>query len=252
MPKLFKIIHQSITITSRQPYWWLLALLQAILFSVIGQFTKPAIVHSPRFLVLAVAIVLLAPVTVWFWQAIFIDLHPELEIKRQFWKKSLAAVGLVVPAVLLIILGRILFNFWPIHTVVFAIIASTSGLALLYLVLCDQTLHAATRLALYTWNKKISFTTTAASVLLVAHALSFALVNGVFSNFVPTRVFPVSGLSATIWILLTVLVLFIGYFGAILNSFVVIAFLETILTKKDPEAEKAKVLQAAELGLATK
>ena len=41
MDKLTKLIYACIVCASRQPRWWLLAILQAAFFSLIGQLARP-------------------------------------------------------------------------------------------------------------------------------------------------------------------------------------------------------------------
>ena len=111
--------------------------------------------------------------------------------------------------------------------------------------LCDQNLSGALKLAIDTWDKKISFAGLAALVLIIAHGISFTLVHGVWGNSYLYQEFSVPGRSATIWVLLTGLILLIGYLVAILNCFVVFLFLDSINRKKDPEKVKQQVPELA-------
>ena len=248
---MFKIIHHSIISASRQPRWWLFALLQATAFSAVGQLARPRMLHNPLSLLLIFAAIVLAPLTVWLWQNIAAETKETAKFKltHAFIYQSLSGATLILSSVVIIISARLLYPFWPVHTLVFAVVASSAGLALLYLSLCAQTLSASLRLALDTWNKKISIAAAAAFVLILAHGISYTLAHGVFAGFYSIGMFSVFGHSATIWILLTVLMLAMAYFSAILNCFVVFLFLDSIARKKDPEAEKAKIMEPARAGV---
>jgi hypothetical protein len=252
MNKLLKIIQRSVYSASRQPRWWLFSLFQAAAFTAVGQLDRPGILSNPVILALLLAAVLLSPITIRLWQNIQDDTKPINEkntrIDLYFIGQCLSGCVVILLTVGIIILARFVFTFWPLHTLVFAIVASSSGLSLLYLSLCDQTLSSSLRLTRDTWNKKISFTAVAAAILILAHGISFALVHGILGDIYYFRVFSATGHSATIWILLTLLGLLIAYFSTVLNCFVVYMFLETIARKKDPEEEKAKLAQSVRVG----
>lgn len=250
MDKVLKIVYRSILVTGRQPIWWLFALLQAMAFSAVGQLARPRMLYSPVTVWLILAAVLLAPLTIWLWQSIEYESasEPKIRPKRNFLRQNISGSILILVTVLIIILARLIFPFWPLHTLVFAVTAASSGLALLYLALCEQDLPSSLRLAMDTWNKKISFSAAAALVLLVAHGISYGLMHGILENTLLFNKFSVAGHSATIWVLLLGLMLVIGYISAILNCFVVFLFLEIIARKKAPEAEKAKAAQPVSVG----
>jgi len=250
MLKLSQIVRQAVFFASRQPRWWLLALFQSAAFSVIGQFARPKLLGSPYAVFLVLAGIILSPITIWLWREIEADKNPSPEAKRKpyFFVQSFEGGVVVLATAAIIILARLVFPFWPLHTLVFALAASTAGLALLYIALTGHTLAPAFKLALDTWNKKLSLVAMATLVLILAHAISFILVHEVWGNVHIFREFSVLGHSATIWILLTGLTLAIAYFSAILNCFVVLLFLEIINRKKDPEAEKTKLAEPVRVG----
>ena len=243
MEMFAKLVYRSVNLSSRQPRWWLLALLQAMAFSAIGQLARLRMLNQLSALWLALAIGILPMLTIWLWQDVeklsVKDNQPKA--KNNFYAQSVSGIGLIIITVFIILLTRLIFPFWPLHTLIFAVATSTAGLALLYVALCGQNLSSAFALAIDTWNKRLSFAAFAAIVLIIAHGMSFALVHGVFENVYLTWEFSVFGHSATIWLLLTALLLLIAYFWAILNCFVVLLFLETINRKKDPEAIKQEV-----------
>ena len=78
-------------------------------------------------------------------------------------------------------------------------------------------------------------------VLLLAHVVSYALVHSVLKSFKITQGFSISGDFVTIWVLCLIVLLFMAFVAAFLNSFLVLLFLEIIARKKDPEAEKTAV-----------
>lgn len=242
-----RILNESVWSTSRFPRWWILALLQAAAFSAVGQLARPKMLNHFSAIWLALAMALLPPLTIWLWQDMENSrLKPNQEKpKRNFASQSLSGIGLILMTVFVVLLARLIFPFWPLHTLVFAVTASTAGLALLYVALCGQNLSAAIALSMDTWNKRLSFAAVAAVVLVVAHGISFALVHGILENFYFFQEFSVSGRSATIWLLLSGLMLVIAYFSAILNCFLVFLFLETVNRKKDPETVRSEVSQPA-------
>lgn len=218
-------------------------MLQAAAFSAIGQLARPLKLNQFSAIWLALAMVTLPLVTIWLWQEVEVSKlnFSQDKPKHNFAGQSLSGIGLILMAVFVVLLARLIFPFWPLHTLIFAVAASTAGLALLYVSLCDQNLSQALALAMDTWNKRLSFAGAAAVVLIVAHGISFALVHGIFENFYFFQQFSVPGRSATIWVLLSGLMLLIAYFSAILNCFVVLLFLDTINRKKDPERVKQEL-----------
>lgn len=237
------ILLESILSTSRFPRWWILAILQAGAFSAVGQLVRPQSLNhiSAMWLVLVMAV--LPPLTIRLWQDIeaykFIN-NPD-KPRHNFKSQSVSGIGLILMTVFVVLLARWIFPFWPLHTLVFAVTASTAGLSLLYIALCDQNLSSALSLAMDTWNKRISFAGAAAAILIVAHGISYALVHRVLGDLYLIREFSVSGHSATIWLLLAAVVVLIAYLSAILNCFVVLLFLDTINRKKDPETVRQEL-----------
>jgi len=108
---------------------------------------------------------------------------------------------------------------------------------MLFAVLSEQGFVSALGLALDAWNKKFSLAASVALVLIMANALSFAFMHTFWKEASPLAAFELLKHSATIWVLLLILILFIVFFAALINCFLVLLFLETIRRKKDPEAE---------------
>jgi hypothetical protein len=229
MLNFHRIAYNSIKSTSRQPRWWILALLQVIAFSLLGELAKPEL--------------LFAPVIFWLIAAIVMAVPKELKAKN-FVRYCLQSGVVIVFSVLVTILARVFSGLWVFLAIVTSLVASTASLAMLYIVLCDQPAKAALTLAIDTWNKKISLAAITALILILAHGISYALVHGVWKNFVFAAEFSVLNYSATIWVLLVALVVIAAFFAAILNCFLVLLFLEIIRREKDPEPVKDKVLEA--------
>ena len=244
MLKLRQIAYASLVSTSRFPRWWILALAQIIAFSLVGQLSRFDLLHLPFVFWLVVGLMALMPVTVWLWldiQAIYLKSLRQAAAQI-FIRKCLSAGIVMLGSVILTMLIRQAYPAWVFLAVVSSLVAATAALAMLYIVLCEQSVPSALALALDTWHKKISLAVAAAFILIFAHGVSFTLVHSIWKSFKAAGQFSVSSHSATIWVLLLVLLAIVVFFAAVLNCFLVFLFLEIIRRKKDPEIAREEVV----------
>jgi hypothetical protein len=237
-----QILRESFISTSSFPRWWILALVQGTSLYLIGEFSQPHMLIRPFSVSLIILwLCVMAPTTAWLWLEIasFKLKSKNKMFVKTFFGHCVAIITIVVCSLALIIAAKFVYPGWLFSVLVSSIIFGTSTLAILYVVLCGQPFGKALTLALDTWNKKFSLPVQAAFILLLAHGVSFALVHSVLKSLKTMQGFPVSGDSATIWLLLLFLLFFTAFVAAFLNSFLVLLFLETIARKKNPETEKA-------------
>jgi len=242
MKSLRQIFYESFLSTSRFPRWWILALAQGISLYLIGEFSQPHRLVRPVSLCwIILSLLIMAPATLWLWMEISsFKLKSENRMAAETFFRYCAAIAVIAAfSLALIIVPKFVYPDWIFSALISSIVSGTSTLAILYVVLCAQPLNKALVLALDTWNKKISLAAMAAFILLLAHGVSFALVHGVVKSLKTVQGFSVFSHSATIWLLLLVLLMFTAFAAAFLNSFMVLLFLEIIGRKKDPEEEKA-------------
>jgi hypothetical protein len=241
---LREIFYEALVSTSRFPRWWIFALAQAALLYWIGELLQPRHLLRPfSVLWLLLAVLVMAPVTVWLWKDIEArkaGRENQILIKHFLGYCSEISVIILCSAALLVV-AKLIYPDWLFSALVSSLISATATLAILYIVLCGQPFDRALSLALDTWNKKISLAALVAFVLLLAHGISFALVHGFLRDFMTRGGFSISGDFVTIWVLCLIALVFTAFAAAFLNSFLVLLFLEIIARKKDPEAEKASV-----------
>jgi hypothetical protein len=241
MQRLREILYESLISTGRFPRWWILALAQAASLYLIGEFSQPHRLVRPFsacWIILSLCV--MAPATAWLWLEISSNKQKSKNLisVKVFFGYCAATVAIVVCSLVLIVAPKLVYPDWLFSALISSIISGTSTLAILYVVLCGQPLGKALILAIDTWNKKISLAALMAFVLLLAHGVSYALVHGLIKSLKATGGFPVFSHSATIWILLLVLLFFTAFAAAFLNSFLVLLFLEIIARKKVPETAK--------------
>jgi hypothetical protein len=245
MRSLREIFYESLLSTSRFPRWWILALAQGTALYLMGEFSQPhRLVRPFSVLWIILSLCVMAPATAWLWLSISsLKIKSSSQIsQKKFVGYCIAIAIIVVCSLAVIIAPKFFYPDWLFSALLSSIVSGTSTLAILYVVLCTQPLSKAIILAIDTWNKKLSLAALAAFILLLAHGVSFALVHTVLKSLKTMQGFSVFSHSATIWLLLLVLLFFIAFIGAFLNSFLVILFLEIIGRKKDPEAEKKAIL----------
>lgn len=249
MLKISQIAYGSVIFTNRSRRWWILALGQTAGFFIIGQTTRGYWQFLPW---LIAAVGLLVPVTVWLWldmEAASSKLPKHLPLKI-FIRYCLRSGGIMLCSIAAIILAKLAYLNWVFVALFSSLVAATAILSMLYVVLCGQTFSTAWGLALDTWHKKISLVVFIAFILILAHGASFAFVHAFWQPGLSGGEFSAFSHSATIWMLLAVLLLAIAYFAAVLNCFLVFLFLEIIRRKKGPDAAEGKAvkLTAVEAG----
>lgn len=240
MRNLREIFHESFVSTSRFPPWWILALAQGTSLYLLGEFSQPRRLAEPFSVFwIILSLCVMAPATAWLWLEIsaFKSKLKNNLIVKIFFGYCAATVAIMVCSLAIIVVPKFVYPDWLFSALLSSIVSGTSTLAILYVVLCAQPLNKAIILAIDTWNKKLSLAALSAFILLLAHGVSFALVHSAIKSLKTMQGFSVFSHSATIWLLLLVLLFFIAFVGAFLNSFLVILFLEIIGRKKDPEAE---------------
>ena len=245
MKTLGQIVNDSFRSTGRFPRWWILALLQVAAFSVMGELGRPHWLRPVFMSYLVLSAAILGPITAWLWleiEASVITLPKNLPIKS-FTQRSFNAAGIIFCSVILVLVTRFFYANWIFLAIVSSLIAATAILAMLYAVLVEQSFFSSITLAADTWNKKTSFASVAAFILIIAHGASYAIVHGLLGNFTLLGRFSDFNHSATIWILLAALVFFAALMGAFLNCFLVFLFLETIRREKEPETAKSEVVK---------
>jgi hypothetical protein len=229
--------------TGRFPRWWILALAQVIAFSVMGEMGRPHWLDSVFVSWLITSAVILGPITAWLWLEIEASglKEPKTLTIKIFSQSCVTAAAIIFSSIILALAARFIYRDWIFLAIVSSLIAATATLAMLYAVLCDQSFSKSIALALDTWNKKISLAAAAALVLILAHGVSYAIVHGLLGNISLIEGFSVFSRSATIWLLLLVLIFLAAFIGAFLNCFLVFLFLETIRREKDSESAKTSV-----------
>jgi hypothetical protein len=252
MSKLRQIAYASFVSTGRYPRRWILALIQVIAFSLVGELARPHWLASPLVFWPLAGAIILGPVTALLWLEIeAADAKPAKSVVvKVFIQSCLTADALIFCSMVFSVAARLLYPNWIFLAVFSSLVAATATLAMLYTVLCGQPFDRSIGLAMDTWNKKTSLAASSAFILILAQGVSFALVHGVWINFLSSPRFPVFTQSATIWVLLVVVIFFVVLAAAFLNCFLVLLFLETIKREKDPEAAKKAVenLMIAEAG----
>ncbi len=249
MPKLRQIAYDSFVSTGCYPRRWTLALIQVIAFSLVGELARPRWLVSPFLFWLLAGAAVLGPVTARLWLEIEAaeSKVPKPVPANIFIQSCATATAVIFCSVGLSIAARFVDGTWIFLALVSSLIAATATLAMLYAVLCAQPFDRSLALALSTWNKKISLAAAAAFILILAQGVSFALVHGVFLNFLSLSGFSVFTHSATIWVLLLALVFVVVLAAAFLNCFLVLLFLETIRREKEPESLKNDVVKLVAL-----
>ena len=245
MLNLRQIAYASLISTNRHKVWWILALGQVAGFFLLGQTLGPDHRILPW---LPLVLVLLAPVTVWLW----LDMQAvKIKVIRQssaasFLNQCLSSGAVIIFALLIIFLARLTYLHWLFVTLFFSVVAATAALAMLYIVLFNQSLFKSLLLALDTWRKKISLAAIVAFVLIIAHGFSYAFAHSLWDpDFLNSGQFSSFGHSATIWILSIGGGFVVAYLAALLNCFLVFLFLEIIRSEKEPESvlEEARARQ---------
>jgi hypothetical protein len=243
MKTLAQITHEAFTSTVRFPRRWILALVQVIAFSVVGELGRSHWLRPVFVSYLLLSACVLGPITTWLWLEIedsTLKFSKALSIKS-FTQSCLTSAGIIFSSIIAALLVRFIYMDWIFLAVVSSLIASTAALAMLYAVLFRQSFYRSVVLAADTWNKKISLAAESAFVLILGHGASYAIVHGLFGNMPLIGGFSVFSHSATIWILLLVLIFLAAFIGAFFNCFLVFLFLETIKREKDSESEKQAV-----------
>ncbi len=237
-----QIFYEAFLSTSRFPRWWILALVQAAVLYSVGELLQPYHLLKPFSVCwLILAVIIMAPATVWLWLDISAYASRlKNQIKRKtFFNNCLTMCAIVLCSAAVMAAAKFIYPDWLFSALLSSIISATSTLAILYVVLCGQRFAPALALAADTWNKRISLAALIAFALLLAHGISFAMVHGALSSLKTPQGFSVPVHSATIWILLLILLSITAFAAAFLNSFLVLLFLDIIARKKDPESEKA-------------
>lgn len=247
MLKLKQIFYESLLSTSRFPRWWILALVQLVGLSLVGEFSRPGRVGTVLIFWLFCGVIFLVLATSLLWMEIRLNKEKkEFSIgAKNFIVKCNASAVVVFASVILVIAVRLMSTLWVFLAFFSSVIAATATLVMLYAVLCQEPFYKALALALDTWNRKFSLAAIVAFLLILAHGVSFALVHGFFTGFRGMHGFSVFSHSATIWVLFLALISLIAFVSAVLNSFLVLLFLESIRQKKDPEVAKNPLPQLA-------
>jgi len=243
MLQLREKIYNSLVSTSRHPRWWILAFLQIAALSAMGKFSKPYLLDTPYFLWLILAILVLQPVIAWLW--LDIEAQSEGKVKRASVRGLLMAclrsLAITFAAEVFLMISRAIIFDWTFLALISSLVAATSTLAILYVILCQQPFYKAWALALDTWHKKISLAAASAVVLIFAHGISYVLVHTVWAGIFSKGEFSAFNHSATIWVLSAVLCFAVAYLGAVLNCFLVFLFLDIIRRQKEPEIVENQV-----------
>ncbi len=217
---------------------------------LVGEFSRSFWLPTVFIFWLVAGILLLVFSTVLLWLEIdLVNKKQQVKIQvKDFISKVQVSTAIVVCSVIVIIILKLIQTPWGILSFVSSIISSTATLAMLYNVLCKQPFYSSFGLALDTWNRKFSLAAIVAFIIIVSHGISFALAHGALKNLRYGQGFSVLNGSATIWILFLALVCLVSFIVAVLNSFLVLLFLETIERKKDPEPAitELKVLTISE------
>lgn len=224
---------------------------QSAAIFTIGRLARPVLM-KPLFLCLLVfAVLVLQPVTVWLWLEMSEVYHKQTKKISAALIIGYSAKTIVICfcAIIVILLARLIFPNWIFLTLFSSLVAATSVLCMLYVVLCGQTVGKSWLLALDTWHKKISLALVVAAAIGASHGISFILAHEIGIKLRIDREFSVLSHSATIWILLFLMVFVAAVIAALLNCCLIFLFLEIIRRRQDPEAAvKLESLASSQAG----
>jgi len=250
MSKLLQIIHFSLISTSQNPRWWILGFFQVISLPILVIVSaRPAMLMSKFAFLFLAAILVGVPSTVYLWMDVDARKFKTVYQKAQkfFFRQCLTFTAIMLLTLGVIILAKLMHNDWVFLALLSSLVIATCVLAMMFAVLCEQDTIHSLALSASAWNKKFSLAATIAFVLIIVQALSFAFLHSFLKDFNPNIKFELLSGSATIWVLLLLLLFVVAICMAFLNSFLVHLFLDTIRRKKDPEAAEGELAKQARL-----
>ena len=238
MLALRQIFFKALKSTSIRPGWWIFALMQFLLLSVASLFAHGhhIVLHKVLFLLLILAI--LSPVVVGLWLDIATeeDNSAEKLNLQTYWRKTFNCFLVIAFPALVIQQLKIFHLAWVPLVVFSSLLAATGVVSALYSIICNQSAYKSYLLAVDTWHKKISFVVYSALAIILSQGAGLIMAKTIFEHF-----FPIwgefSGLehSATIWLLVLLMLAVFGFIGAFLNAFLVKLFVYIIRQKKAAE-----------------
>ncbi len=241
MQSIGQTIYGSFKSTSKQPRWWILALLQVFCIGYLADF----LVFKRTFFVewgwALTFLLVLQPVCAYLWldlKAVHENRQEKVYLK-QFLFSVLAAFFVCTSAFGLIML---LVNTYGPGVLIFLLcmgVMATAVIAAMGAVILDLGFFRAWGLGLDVWRLKMSIPI----IIMVLFVSGFASGFFVWPKFLAWVIlnegFSVSKASATIWILFLIAVIILGFLVAFLNSFLVRVFLNFIkpnsLNKQEAE-----------------
>ncbi len=251
MFNLEKIVYKALISTSKNYSWWILAFFQAGLLFFVGRFSKPHSLLNYKSIFLFAAVIALQPVCLWFWLEIKAS-YENAEVKssqKKFLQSCFRLFAICAVSVIICATARFFYLNWVFLSLFSSAVSSTALLSMLYCSLNEQGIKASTLLAFDTWRKNVSLAAIFTVFLIICHGVSFVIAHTTAASFELARGFSDFNHSATIWLLLLVLGVFIAYFGAVLNYIVIALFLESIkpLKQAKPISEFSIVLPRAKI-----
>jgi hypothetical protein len=241
MFNLDKIVYKALVSTSKHYSWWILAFFQAGLLFFAGRFLKPHFLLNYKSIFLFTAVVVLQPICLWLWLEITAS-YENVEIKtnqNKFWQTCFRLFVICAVSIIICSVPRFFYLNWVSLSLFSSAVSSTTLLSMLYCSLNRQGVKNSTLLAFDTWRKNVSLAVVFTVFLIICHGVSFVIIHTTAASFELARGFSDFNHSATIWLLLLVLAVFIAYFGAVLNYIVIALFLESIkpIKQKKPSLE---------------
>jgi hypothetical protein len=233
MHKLEDLFLQALKSTSSQKRWWILAIGQSLCLIYIA-WLHP---YKPQSML---AVALFCLISGYFWadiKAVYVK-KVETILTRDFIKKVfLVFIDCYVVFWLFVFLDSLKVG-WIAYSVITSVILGTLVISLFSIVLFRVNLADSWRIAIAAWSSKISLAAISAFVLMLCKAFYFMTLTRLLEFFYSLREFSVLFGSATIWMLLMIALIFVSFFSALLNSFLVILFLENLKPVKDQEEQK--------------
>lgn len=240
MKDIVKIFLQALKSTGSNKRWWILALAQSLCLIFV------AWLNFQDFKMLAwlfLSVFGAALISSYFWLDIKANFFKQTEIifKKNFFQRVFfvfVSCLFIYCLFILLLLARI---DWIVYSLVTSIVLGTLVISLLNIVLFNVTIINSWKVAFAAWSRKISLAAIFAFILMLCKAFYFMALSHLLNYFYKYTEFSVFHESATIWVLLFIVLIIISFFSALLNVFLVFLFLETLKPIKEPEEQKAVV-----------